>query len=90
MENNLNGPKTSPGVTRRGFISGAIAATSVTALLARQSSYGQNAPQVRYPDPNVITSQTGFVSALTTKSFTSPKPVLRTIRLRRLASWRSR
>lgn len=54
MENNLTEPKTSPGVTRRGFISSAIAATSVTALLARQSSYGQNALQVRYPDPNII------------------------------------
>ncbi|HKZ77213.1 MAG TPA: SMP-30/gluconolactonase/LRE family protein [Pyrinomonadaceae bacterium] len=54
MKNNSDGPKTNLGLTRRGFIAGAIAAPAATALLARPSSYGQDAAQVRYPDPNVI------------------------------------
>jgi len=54
MEDNSNGPEANRGMSRRGFISGTIAATSVTILFSGRETFGQIQSQVRYPDPKVI------------------------------------
>ncbi|HET9531286.1 MAG TPA: SMP-30/gluconolactonase/LRE family protein [Blastocatellia bacterium] len=41
-------------IGRRAFIAGAAAAASVTAAFGQGRSYGQDAPPVRYPDPDIL------------------------------------
>lgn len=41
-------------VGRRAFVAGALAAVPLTAALGQSRDYGQNAPPVRYPDPDIV------------------------------------
>jgi gluconolactonase len=45
-------PSTTLG--RRAFMAGVAAAASVTAAFGQERNYGQNAPPVRYPDPDIV------------------------------------
>lgn len=56
----MNKPKIGTGVTRRSFISGAVAAASASALFAQQRSYDQSASPERYPDPDVVVIEKRF------------------------------
>src|ERR671932_8882 len=56
--NELNTRDTQPEqpakVGRRSFIAGTLAAAASAAALGQSRDYGQNAPPVRYPDPDVV------------------------------------
>jgi len=46
--------KTVTEITRRSFMAAAVAATGITTASSQQRSYEQNAPPVRFPDPDII------------------------------------
>lgn len=54
MQNNLKEPTTSGAITRRGFISNAMATVSAATLLGGRTGYGQTSVPDRYPDPKVV------------------------------------
>ncbi len=53
MKNESNNSKTKTEVTRRGFMTGVLAAASAASLLAQSSSNSEITPD-RYPDQNVV------------------------------------
>ena len=61
--------RTSIKMTRRSFAAGVVAATGICAVSAQQRSYEENAPPVRYPDPDIIVLDKSFAKYLSGESF---------------------
>jgi gluconolactonase len=61
METTQKPVNTHKTMSRRDFITGAIAITSAAALLRAQSSFAESSSQVRYPDANVIALDKRFL-----------------------------
>lgn len=47
-------PEHSAGIGRRSFVAAALAAVPAAAALGQSRNYGQDAPPVRYPDPDLV------------------------------------